>query len=81
MHVRLLAIGFLANAGWGPRRQAWARAWTRAGERLREMRSAARTRRLLSGMDARLLRDIGLNPADARAEAGRWPWDLGPPRR
>jgi uncharacterized protein YjiS (DUF1127 family) len=78
MHMRVLAIGFLASAGWGPRAR---RAWTQARVRVRAMRMAARTRRLLSGMDARMLRDIGIGPADAREEAGRWPWDLGPPRR
>ena len=77
MHTRILAIGFLASAGRG----RWAQAWTQATARFREMRMAARTRRLLSGMDARMLRDIGISPADARVEAGRWPWDLGPPRR
>ncbi len=77
MHTRLLAISFLASAGRGQ----WVRAWMQARARFREMRMAARTRRLLSGMDVRMLRDIGLGPADAQAEAGRWPWDLDPPRR
>ena len=81
MHTRILAISFLAGAGRGPEARVWARAWMQARARFREMRMAAQTRRLLSGMDARMLRDIGLGPADAQAEAGRWPWDLGPPRR
>ena len=77
MHTRLFVISFLASAGWGQ----GARAWTQVRARFREMRMAARTRRLLSGMDARMLRDIGIGPADAQVEAGRWPWDLDPPRR
>lgn len=77
MHTRILAISFLASAGWGQ----WGRAWAQARVRYCEMRTVARTRRLLSGMDARMLRDIGIGPADAQAEAGRWPWDLEPPRR
>ena len=77
MHTRLLAMGFLASSGWG----RWTVLWTLARVRFQEMRMAARTRRHLAGMDARMLRDIGIGPADAQAEAARWPWDLGPTRR
>lgn len=77
MHTRILAISFLASAGRGQ----WGRAWRQARERFHEMRMAARTRRLLSGMDARMLQDIGIGPSDAQVEASRWPWDLDPPRR
>jgi uncharacterized protein YjiS (DUF1127 family) len=27
-------------------------------------------------MDERMLRDIGITPAQAQAEAARWPWDI-----
>ena len=77
MHTRILAISFLASAGRGQ----WPRSWAQARARFHEMRVAAWTRRLLSGMDARMLRDIGIGPADAQAEAERWPWDLGPPQQ
>ncbi len=77
MHTRLLAASFLASSGW----RRWPQLWTLARVRFDDMRAAARTRRLLSGMDARMLRDIGISAADARAEASRWPWDLDPPRR
>lgn len=72
MHIKLLAVGFLAGAGWGEG------AWARARTQFRAMARAARTRRLLAQMDARALRDIGIGPAEAREEAARWPWDLGP---
>src|SRR5947207_9263817 len=38
------------------------------------------SRRELAALDDRLLADIGVSQADALAEAGRAPWDLGPPR-
>ena len=74
MQSKIVALGFLANAGWFPSRSAWARARDAATQ----MRDAARTRRLLAQMDQRMLRDIGVTAAEARAEAHRWPWDLGP---
>jgi len=39
------------------------------------------TRRQLARMDDRMLKDIGISRAEALAEAGRAPWDIGPPRR
>jgi uncharacterized protein YjiS (DUF1127 family) len=44
---------------------------------LLSMLRAIQTRRQLAQMDDRMLRDIGLSRADALAEAGRAPWDLG----
>ena len=73
MAIRVLALGFLASAGWGWR--------ARIASRLQAMVTAARTRRLLATMTAHELRDIGIGPAEARMEAARWPWDLRPPRR
>lgn len=49
-------------------------------EWLRRVLQAAETRRHLSGMEPRMLADIGLSRADALAEAHRAPWDLGPTR-
>ena len=37
-----------------------------------------RTRRLLSGMTAQELRDLGWSPADAQQEANRPFWDMRP---
>ena len=72
MQMKVLALGFLASAGVGPGRRLLAR----VRPHLRRMLVAARTRRLLAQMDERMLRDIGLTPAQARAETARWPWDL-----
>jgi uncharacterized protein YjiS (DUF1127 family) len=48
---------------------------------LRRTLEAARTRRILSDLDPRLLKDIGISRADAMQEAARAPWDLAPPPR
>ena len=52
----------------------------RQGIRVRVARMIAlgRTRRALSGLDAHLLRDIGLSPDVAASEAGRPVWDVPP---
>ena len=72
MQMRILVLGFLASAGVGPGQRVLAR----ARARLRLMLNAMRTRRLLAEMDERMLRDIGISRAQARAEAARWPWDV-----
>ena len=72
MQMRILALGFLASAGVNP----WRRVFAHAKAHLRFMLVAARTRRLLAQMDERMLLDIGISRAQARAEAARWPWDL-----
>lgn len=41
----------------------------------------ATTRQELSGMDDRMLRDIGISRIDALREAARKPWDQTPARR
>lgn len=47
----------------------------RAGmQRIALWRRRARTRRALAGLNARLLDDIGLAPAQARREAAKWFW-------
>ncbi len=56
-------------------------AWPAFLARLHLVLRTVRTRRLLARLDDRALRDIGLSRAEALAEAGRAPWDLGPPRR
>ena len=43
---------------------------------LAEVAETRRTRRLLAGMDDRMLSDIGLDHASARIEAARPIWDL-----
>lgn len=45
------------------------------GLRLSRWRALARQRADLEQLDARLLRDIGVTPDDARHEARRLPWD------
>ncbi len=46
---------------------------------LARMLEAARSRRLLAGLDERALKDLGLSQADVMREARRLPWDLSPP--
>lgn len=48
--------------------------------RLASWAGIARQRRALSLLDDRLLDDIGVSRAEAREEAGRWPWQ-GPEER
>lgn len=60
------------RAGAGPR----ASGATRFAAVLGAMLRAIQTRRVLAGLDDRMLRDIGASRADALAEAARWPWDL-----
>ena len=62
-----------ATIGW-PRPTSWL-------DGLRLTLEAARTRRILSDLDPRLLKDIGISRADAMQEAARPPWDLAPPPR
>lgn len=45
---------------------------------LNEVLQAIATRRRLAEMDDRMLKDIGISRADARLEAERAPWDIGP---
>jgi uncharacterized protein YjiS (DUF1127 family) len=59
--------------GW-PRPASWL-------DGLRRTLEAVRTRRILSDLDPRLLKDIGISRADAMREAARAPWDLAPPPR
>lgn len=56
--------GLGVRGGWLP----WLAAMFRAIE----------SRRRLAEMDARMLRDIGVTPAEALEEAERAPWDLSP---
>lgn len=49
-------------------------------ETLRLILRVIRTRQDLAGMEPRMLRDIGLTPGQARHEAQRAPWDIGPHR-
>lgn len=70
--------GSLARTCRRPLRAAGRRwlAWLAA------MMQAVRTRRDLAGMDARMLKDIGLTRSDAHEEIRRAPWDFGErPRR
>jgi uncharacterized protein YjiS (DUF1127 family) len=46
---------------------------------LARMIEVIETRRLLAGLDDRMLADIGLSRADALREAERRPWDTAPP--
>lgn len=39
---------------------------------------AVRSRQILTELDARMLKDIGVSRADAQREAARAPWDLSP---
>jgi uncharacterized protein YjiS (DUF1127 family) len=52
-------------------------AWLRLPQLLATMWRNAVTRRYLSEMDARMLKDIGLSRAEALEEASRRPWDFG----
>jgi uncharacterized protein YjiS (DUF1127 family) len=45
---------------------------------LARMVEAVETRRMLAGLDDRMLADIGLSRADALREAERRPWDVAP---
>lgn len=56
-----------------PTRDARQTGWTLL---LTRVLRVIRTRQHLAELDAHMLRDIGLSKADARAEAGRAPWDL-----
>ena len=69
-HARGLAE-IRAIFGWEAKLRR-VRAWLRA------MVVAARTRRLLAAMTAHELRDVGLSPSDAQAEASRPFWDTRP---
>jgi uncharacterized protein YjiS (DUF1127 family) len=55
--------------------------WRDLAGTLHRMWRAAVTRRQLARLDDRALQDIGISRAEALAEAGRAPWDLGPRRR
>ena len=44
-------------------------------EELRRFWRIVRTRQDLANLDERMLRDIGVTPAQARAELNRAPWD------
>jgi uncharacterized protein YjiS (DUF1127 family) len=56
------------------------RAWRGVSARAAAMVAlrTVQTRAELAELSPRLLADIGLSPADARAEHARAPWDLGP---
>jgi uncharacterized protein YjiS (DUF1127 family) len=45
---------------------------------LRRMFTALETRMQLEELDDRMLRDIGMSRGEARHEANRAPWDIGP---
>jgi uncharacterized protein YjiS (DUF1127 family) len=64
----ILAPGFASSRGTLNLRRVWAVAGA--------MLEARRTRRLLAGMDGRLLADIGASRADAAMEANRPFWDI-----
>ncbi len=69
-----MVAGSRLRLAWGFRRRRWRLP-------LRAMLRAVRTRRELAEAEDRTLRDIGISPAEALAEARRAPWDLSPPRR
>lgn len=48
--------------------------WRRLVTWLRECHERSRQRWYLQNLDDRLLRDIGLTPADVEAELRKWPW-------
>lgn len=49
---------------------------TRLCERIALADAVANERRMLAGLDQRMLRDLGIDPATADAEARRGYWDL-----
>ena len=69
-HARGLAE-IRATLGWKARLRR-ARAWLHAAV------LTIRTRRLLAGMTAHELRDLGWSPSDAQHEANRAFWDMRP---
>jgi uncharacterized protein YjiS (DUF1127 family) len=65
-----------------PRSAAFLRRKVAAGwlDWLATMLHAIESRRRLTEMDARMLKDIGVSRSEALEEASRAPWDIGPPR-
>ena len=55
-----------------------ARTWRKLANRILMMLDVWRTRRMLATLDARMLKDIGVSRAQARAEAERPLWDIDP---
>ncbi len=59
-------------------RPAGARLFAKLGLTLPQVLDLHRQRRALLALDARMLNDIGLTPAQAQAEGARAPWDAPP---
>jgi len=72
MSIRTLHAPTLAHTATRPRKT-----WFHF---LRRALQAIESRRMLAGMDDRMLADIGISRAEALREASRAPWDLAPPR-
>lgn len=53
-----------------------ARTWSALAGRVGVWRERARQRRALAHLDERLLRDIGLSPADVHDELHKAPWQM-----